>query len=73
MTYSARWQAMLDSTSRMKAGDCLFIEFGINDGDTRCHRHVGSALFEAYMGTMAQAAKTRGAQPIFLTSTSEMM
>ena len=72
MTYSARWQAMLDATSGMKPGDYLFIEFGINDADATCNRHVGSALFETYLGTMAMAAKTRGAQPIFLTSTSMM-
>ncbi len=72
MTYSARWQAMLDPTNGMKPGDYLFIEFGINDGDPTCNRHVGTALFQTYLGTMAQAAKTRGAQPIFLTSTSYM-
>lgn len=71
-TYSARWQAMLDPTKGMKAGDYLFIEFGINDGSP-CPRHVGTALFQTYLGVMAQAAKDRGAQAIFLTSTSAMM
>jgi lysophospholipase L1-like esterase len=71
-TYSARWQAMLDPATGMKPGDYLFIEFGINDGDATCNRHVGTALFETYLGVMAQAAKDRGAQPIFLTSTSYM-
>jgi len=66
-TYSTRWQAMLDG---MKAGDYLFIEFGINDGDSTCNRHVGTALFQSYLSTMAQAAKARGAFPILLTSTS---
>ena len=58
----------------MKAGDYLLIEFGINDGDANCmkSRHVGSALFQTYLGDMAQAAKMRGAQAIFLTSTSMM-
>ena len=69
-TYSSRWQAMLDTTSGMKAGDYLFIEFGINDGDSTCNRHVGTALFQSYLGTMAEAAKKLGAQPVFLTSTS---
>ena len=68
-TYSTRWQAMLDG---MKAGDYLLIEFGINDGDGTCNRHVGTALFQTYLGDMAQAAKMRGAQAIFLTSTSYM-
>jgi len=66
-TYSTRWQDMLDG---MKAGDYLFVEFGINDSDSTCNRHVGTALFQSYLETMADAAKTRGAQPIFLTSTS---
>jgi lysophospholipase L1-like esterase len=69
-TYSSRWQTMLDTTSGMKAGDYLFIEFGINDGDSTCNRHVGTALFQSYLGTMAEAAKKLGTQPVFLTSTS---
>ncbi|MEY4548199.1 MAG: hypothetical protein RL685_4394, partial [Pseudomonadota bacterium] len=39
----ARWQTMLDG---MQAGDYLFIQFGINDGDPSCDRHVGLAAFE---------------------------
>jgi lysophospholipase L1-like esterase len=72
MTYSMRWQAMLDATSGMKPGDWLFVAFGINDGDPTCNRHVGTALFEQYLGAMATAAKMRGAQTVFLTSTSYM-
>jgi lysophospholipase L1-like esterase len=71
-TYSARWQAMLDPTNGMKPGDYLFIEFGINDGDAVCNRHVGTALFQTYLQTMVQAAKDRGAQAVLLTSTSFM-
>lgn len=69
-TYSDRWQTMTDATDGMKPGDYLLIEFGINDGDTKCPRHVGTALFQTYLGTMAQAAKKLGAQPVFLTATS---
>jgi len=73
-TYSSRWQAMLDPATGMKPGDYLFVEFGINDGDPTCakSRHVSSALFQTYLGDMAMAAKMRGAQAIFLTSTSMM-
>ena len=67
VTFSTRWQAMLDSTSGMKAGDYLFIQFGINDGDSTCPRHVGSARYRELLGVMAQAAKARGAHPLFLT------
>jgi len=66
-TYSANWNAMLTG---MKAGDWLFVEFGINDGDGTCPRHVGTTLFQTYLTTMAKAASDRGAQAIFLTSTS---
>ncbi len=73
-TYNPRWTAMLDANTGMKPGDYLFIEFGINDATTTCEpgktRHVGSALFQTYLTTMAQAAQERGAQPIFLTSMS---
>jgi lysophospholipase L1-like esterase len=57
----------------MKAGDYLFIQFGINDGAAACNtagaegRHVGVAAFKSTYGMMAQAAKDRGANPIFLT------
>jgi lysophospholipase L1-like esterase len=74
MTYASRWQAMLNPTTGMKAGDYLLIQFGINDGERDCSqgRHVGLALFQTYLETMAQAAKDRGAQAILLTSTSVM-
>jgi lysophospholipase L1-like esterase len=69
-TYHSRWQAMLNATSGMKAGDYLLIQFGINDGDPNCPRHVGSARYKQLLGVMAQAAKQRGAIPIFLTPVS---
>ncbi len=68
--YSSRWQAMLNSTSGMKTGDYLLIQFGINDGDRNCPRHIGSARYRQLLGVMAQAAKQRGAIPVFLTPVS---
>jgi lysophospholipase L1-like esterase len=62
-----RWQAMLDG---MSAGDYLFIQFGINDGDRTCDRHVGIEAFKTAYAMMAQAAFERGAHPIFLTPVS---
>ena len=62
-----RWQNMLDN---MKAGDYLFIQFGINDGDRTCDRHVGIEAFKTAYAMMAQAAKERGAHPVFLTPVS---
>jgi len=65
--YNERWTTMLDG---MQEGDYLFIQFGINDGDSSCPRHVGSALYVEYLGYMADAAKERAATPIFLTPTA---
>ena len=66
-TVQARWTTM---QAGMKAGDYLFIQFGINDGDTTCPRHVGSTGFKTALGVMAKAAKDAGATPVFLTSTN---
>jgi lysophospholipase L1-like esterase len=65
----ARWQTMLDG---MKPGDYLLIQFGINDGDPNCDRHVGIEAFQTAYGMMAEAAKARGAQPVFLTPVSSI-
>jgi lysophospholipase L1-like esterase len=64
-TYSTRWQEMLTG---MKSGDYLIMQFGINDGDTKCPRHVGTARYQQLMTMMAQAALARGAHPILLTA-----
>jgi lysophospholipase L1-like esterase len=66
-TLQPRWQAMLDG---MRPGDYLFIQFGINDGDPTCDRHVGIEAFRAAYAMMAEAARARGAQPIFVTPVS---
>lgn len=66
-TIQARWRDML---SGMKTGDYLFIQFGINDGAPACDRHVGIQAFKTSYGVMAAAAKSRGAQPIFVTPAS---
>jgi lysophospholipase L1-like esterase len=63
----ARWQTMLNG---MKSGDYLLIQFGINDGDRTCPRHVGSSAFMQSYAMMAQAARARGATPIFITPVS---
>ncbi len=69
-TFGTHWQTMLDG---MKAGDYLFVEFGINDTDSSCPKHVGNALFQSDLEMMAEAAKQRGAHPIFLTSTDAII
>ncbi|MDX3528850.1 GDSL-type esterase/lipase family protein [Streptomyces sp. ID05-39B] len=66
-TYSSRWQAMLNASTGMKAGDYLFIQFGINDSSSTCPRHVGPARYQQLMTQMAQAALARGAHPVLLT------
>ncbi|MEV0569474.1 carbohydrate-binding protein [Dactylosporangium sp. NPDC050588] len=66
-TYSTRWQAMLDPATGLQRGDYLLIQFGINDGSSTCPRHVGSARYQQLLSMMADAAKARGAHPVFLT------
>lgn len=60
----SRWTQMQD---QMRAGDFLFIQFGINDGDRNCPRHVGSQAFANEYRLMANAAKARGAIPVLVT------
>ena len=67
--YSDNWNAMLTG---MKAGDYLFVQFGINDGSP-CPRFVSTTLFQTYLTTMAKAASDRGAQAIFLTPTNAIV
>lgn len=64
-----RWSTMLEG---MKAGDYLFIQFGINDGSPTCDRHVGLPQFRTEYERMAAAAKERGVQPVFLTPASSI-
>lgn len=68
-TVQARWSAFL---AGMKTGDYLFVQFGINDGDSACPRHVGASAFKASYGMMAQAAKQRGVHPVFVTPVSQI-
>ena len=64
----AHWQNMLDN---MKTGDYLLIQFGINDGGA-CPRYEGDAQFQTTLGMMAMAAKSRGANPVFVTPVSSI-
>ncbi|MFC0628293.1 SGNH/GDSL hydrolase family protein [Kribbella deserti] len=66
-TYSQRWLDMLNTSTGMKAGDYLVIQFGINDGDPNCPRHVGPSLYQSLLTTMVNAAKSRGVRPMILT------
>lgn len=61
------WQQVLDG---IQPGDYLLIQFGINDGDRNCNRHVGIDAFQASYRMMAEAARARGANPLFLTPVS---
>ncbi|MGC5014193.1 SGNH/GDSL hydrolase family protein [Streptosporangium sp. DT93] len=70
--YAARWQAMLNASTGMKAGDHLFIQFGINDGSPTCPRHVGSARYRELLTAMVRAAQQRGAHPTLVTPVSAL-
>ncbi len=66
-TLQARWQDMLDN---MRSGDAFLIQFGINDGSPTCDRHVGIQAFKDSHAVLAEAARQRGVQPVFLTPVS---
>ncbi|HET7540991.1 MAG TPA: SGNH/GDSL hydrolase family protein [Polyangiaceae bacterium] len=68
-TLQARYSALLNG---MKSGDYLLVQFGINDGDSACPRHVGASAFKTSYGVLAQAAKDRGAQAVFITPVSQI-
>lgn len=68
-THASRWAGML-STGGMRAGDWLVIQFGINDGDPNCPRHVGTARYRELLGAMGREAKARGVKPIYVTPVS---
>ncbi len=68
-TFQPGWTAMLNG---MKTGDYLLIQFGINDTDPTCPKHESTDKFMADLGMMAQAARDRGANPIFLSSVSSI-
>ncbi|MBB5801860.1 lysophospholipase L1-like esterase [Saccharothrix ecbatanensis] len=68
-TYASRWATML-STNGMQSGDWLIIQFGINDGDSNCPRHVGTARYRELLSTMSREAKARGVKPVYVTPVS---
>ncbi|WP_081916023.1 RICIN domain-containing protein [Saccharothrix sp. NRRL B-16314] len=68
-TYASRWANML-STNGMQSGDWLIIQFGINDGDSNCPRHVGTARYRELLSTMSREAKARGVKPVYVTPVS---
>ena len=69
-TYSDNLTTMLDPTKGMQPGDWVYVAFGINDGTATCNRHVGKALFQSDLDFMAKTIRSKGANPIFGTSTS---
>ena len=69
-TYSDNLTTMLDPTKGMQPGDWVYVAFGINDASAACNRHVGSALFQSDLDFMATTIRSKGANPIFGTSTS---
>jgi lysophospholipase L1-like esterase len=61
---TSQWSRILNG---MKAGDFLLIQFGTNDETHTCPRYVSLADFETDFGIMADAARAKGATPIFVT------
>jgi lysophospholipase L1-like esterase len=69
-TYSDNLTTMLDPVKGMQPGDWVYVAFGINDATATCNRHVGKALFQSDLDFMAKTIRSKGANPIFGTSTS---
>jgi lysophospholipase L1-like esterase len=69
-TYSDNLTTMLDPTKGMQPGDWVYVAFGINDGTATCNRHVSTTLFQSDLDFMAKTIRSKGANPIFGTSTS---
>jgi lysophospholipase L1-like esterase len=69
-TYSDNLTTMLDPTKGMQPGDWVYVAFGINDASAGCNRHVSSTLFQSDLDFMAKTIRSKGANPIFGTSTS---
>ncbi|HVV50835.1 MAG TPA: SGNH/GDSL hydrolase family protein, partial [Polyangia bacterium] len=61
---TSQWSAILNG---MKSGDFLLIQFGTNDETHTCPRYVSLPDFETDFGLMADAARAKGATPIFVT------
>jgi lysophospholipase L1-like esterase len=61
---TSQWSRILNG---MKAGDFLLIQFGTNDETHTCPRYVSLPDFETDFGIMADAARAKGATPIFVT------
>ena len=61
---TSQWSRILNG---MKAGDFLLIQFGTNDETHTCPRYVSLPDFETDFGLMADAARAKGATPIFVT------
>lgn len=59
-----RWAAI---KSGIQASDFLLIQFGTNDETHTCPRYVSLTDFETDLGIMADAARAKGATPIFVT------
>jgi lysophospholipase L1-like esterase len=53
--------------SGLKTGDFLMIQFGHNDETHDCPRFVSTTDYEKELGNMADAARAKGATPIFVT------
>jgi len=61
---SSRWSNI---QGRLKAGDFVMIEFGINDSSTAAGRFVAIPEFTTILATMVDAVLTKQATPILVT------
>jgi lysophospholipase L1-like esterase len=64
--YDNQWPAVRDA---LKAGDFVFIQFGINDAAADVARHtVPSTTFKAYLTKFVNETKAKGAVPVLVST-----
>lgn len=67
-----RWSEMTNTKSGMQSGDYLFVQFGINEADSNCPKHIGSERWLELARLMGKTALQRGATPIYVSSPAKL-
>ncbi|MCQ2191024.1 MAG: GDSL-type esterase/lipase family protein [Paludibacteraceae bacterium] len=63
--YNEKWA---DIRKQLKAGDFVFIQFGINDRATQAYRYAPKDTFNAYIKKYVNDCKAKGAFPVLVST-----
>lgn len=63
--YNEKWA---DIRKQLKAGDFVFIQFGINDRATQAYRYAPKDTFNAYIKKYVNDCKAKGAYPVLVST-----